>query len=73
MSDQIRVHVRLPREAVDAITRTAERNIETRTQAICDAVRMFDFLDARVADGRKVFVEDAEGRLRQIIFGGWPD
>jgi predicted transcriptional regulator len=67
-TDVSKVTANLPDADIERLTKIAERHASTKTTALVRAIRAIDFLEEAEAKGGKIFIEDADGSKRQVVF-----
>ncbi|TQC47006.1 hypothetical protein EEB14_22725 [Rhodococcus sp. WS4] len=66
--DVSKVTVNLPNEDILRMSEMARKNATTKTAALVRAIRTTKFLDDQEDKGGEVFIKDADGSFRQIVF-----
>ncbi|MFE2122414.1 hypothetical protein ACFW9U_17395 [Rhodococcus aetherivorans] len=62
-----KVTVNLPNEDVLRMSEMARRHALTKTAALVRALRLAQYIDDETAKGTKLFLQDTNGTLREII------
>jgi len=65
----VKVSFNLPKDELDGLRELATRRRVTVTQALRQAIATERFL-AEQPQGSKVFIEDPDGKMREVVFRG---
>jgi predicted transcriptional regulator len=69
MTKRTKVTVMLSDESLDALEFLAEAGGVTKTAALCRAIKVYGFLQSRMAQGQKVLIRDeVKDTCREILF-----
>lgn len=69
MKKRTKVTVMLSDESLDALEYLAEAGGVTKTAALCRAIKVYGFLQQRMAQGQKVLIRDeVKDTCREILF-----
>lgn len=66
--DVSKVTVNLPNEDILRMSEQARRRATTKTAALVRAIRTAEFIDDTEKKGGEVYIKDADGTFRQVVF-----
>lgn len=66
--DVSKVTANLPNADIKTLDEIAQRHASTKTSALVRAIRTTAYIDEAASKGAKVFIEDADGTKREVVF-----